>query len=170
MKKILFLSLAFAVAAIVGVQAQTFNFNKSGEWWIGPKFKEMISITKEQSPDGATVVKFDVSDFGEEKFVSIVSTKMLPLVLPAGTYSTTVKLFVEKAPAGFNINIKNRDGSNYKGTLIPLRKVESGKWIEVKADITLEEISDGQLIVTLSNAPRSGTGTIYIDDITFTKR
>ncbi|MFI3282267.1 MAG: hypothetical protein SNG10_01910 [Rikenellaceae bacterium] len=170
MKKLLTFAVALVAMALSSASAQTINFNKSGEWWILPKFREMVSITTDESVSAKPVIKFNVTDFGEEKFVSTSSTKSLATKFSAGTYEMTVKVFFVKAPAGFNVNVKNRDGEGFKATYISTKGLDSGKWVEVTKSVELTDIDDAQIIVSLNNTPRCGVGEFYVDEVTFVKK
>ncbi len=152
----------FAIATSTAT-AQTLTFDNSADWWIAPKFRSMVSLTSEHNLGDGQLLKFDITDFGDNALASCPSKSSLNLA--AGKHEVTVKVYLEKAPKGFNITFKNRGGGNFKSLYFPLKGVESGKWVEVTQTVQLDEISDGQMIILVNDTARGGVGTFYIKEV-----
>lgn len=153
---------------------QVFGFEESANPWFMQN-KEFFSLTNEKAASGKISLKFACDDAAKmDKKVQVqsgskkdVDTKY-KVNLDAGDYIMYVKVFAaEEAPKSFNINVF---GGEFTPVNFKLDKVEKGKWVELSQKISLGDIKDGKLHVSVSANPKfGGAGVFYVDDIAIEK-
>lgn len=166
------MTVAAIVATVAGVQAQTYNFDDTSDWAFDQKFKEYVSYESDNLPKKGTetALKISFTNLDDFKFINVVSRPQLKFKFTPGTYEVTANIFIEQAPEGFVINIKDRKTSELNVNRFNLKNAEVGKWIEVKKIVEIGSVTDGLMVIGMNDKPGQGAGIIYIASITYKKQ
>lgn len=165
--------LAFVdyVAPPAPTAEEIYSFDAPGVWFTAPA-GDFFTVSSDQVLTGTSALKFNCTDktlLPEVKLqlgLGKADVDNSYLVLDAGTYDVSFKVYIEPGcdVLGINMNIKDP----FTTCPFDFAEVTKGQWVTLTSNVTIDlaTADDCKFQIILPEA-KYGEGTFYIDDITF---